>query len=286
MIEGMVAATLTPFSGAGRLRQEEVERHVDWLARAGLPAVAPAGTTGEALYLTPAERMLVVSASVRGAAGRLKVIAGIWDLDARGVRHLAAAAETAGADAVFLTTPVFYPATDAAIAAWYRSAREATSLPLLAYNIPQYAVNRISAGLFRSLLDEGTVQGIKDSSGNEESLSAYLSASEGRGTVYGASDSFSLRARALGASGFISALANIFPRTCLRIWTGTPGEAAEAQAGIDRIRAAVKGYGGIGALKAMLRMRGFSFGGTRLPFSNPSLTDCAALERLMSGLGD
>ena len=263
-ITGMIVATMTPYGRDGRVDVETIGRHMEFLADGGIPAVAPAGTTGEFLYLSEQERGTVVRAAVEGARGRMQVIAGIWALDPDGVGRLARAAEAAGADAVFLTTPIYYPASDDATLRWYRSARRQTALPLFAYHIPQYAMNGVSGDGVRRLMDEGTIQGIKDSTGKPERIEELLRISEGRIAVYGASDSFALQARQMGVDGFISALANIYPRTFARIWDGD----ATAQAAIDRVRSAVKGYGGIGGLKALLRARGLDFGGTRLPFGN------------------
>jgi len=278
LIEGMIVASLTPFRADGSLNVDAVGAHVEFLVAGGIPAVAPAGTTGEFLYLSEEERAETVRASVEAAAGRLKVIAGIWALDTAGVGRLARAAEAAGADAVFLTTPIYYPAGDDAVIQWYRAAREQTGLPLYAYNIPQYAVNGVSIPVLNRLIEEGTVQGIKDSTGKPDRVQELLDAAVGRVSVYGASDSFALRARQMGVTGFISALANIYPATFARIWNGD----AEAQSAIDRVRTVVKGYGGIGGLKALLRAKGHDFGGTRLPFGNLS----AAEETELAAVGD
>jgi 4-hydroxy-tetrahydrodipicolinate synthase len=276
-LTGMIPATLTPFTPAGAVNVAALHRHVGFLVESGISVLAPAGTTGEFLYLSEEERALVVRETVRAAPGRAAVIAGIWALDTAGVGRLARAAEAAGAAAVFLTTPIYYPATDAAVLAWYRSAREHTGLPLFAYSIPQYAVNTVSPAVLDRLLADGVVQGIKDSSGKEERVASLLETTAGRGAVYGASDSFTLTARRLGATGFISALANAYPRACLRIWSGPEADAARAQAEIDQVRTAVKGYGGLGGLKALLRARGHDFGPTRLPFGNLTSEEEAAL---------
>jgi 4-hydroxy-tetrahydrodipicolinate synthase len=279
-ITGIIAATLTPYRPDGSLNLEMVARHVDFLAEGGVPAVAPAGTTGEFLYLTEEERAALVRAAVDAAAGRLKVIAGIWALDAEGVGRLARAAEAVGADAVFLTTPIYYPATDEAVVRWYQSARRHTALPLFAYHIPQYAVNGIGIEVLRRLMDDGTLQGIKDSTGKPERVRELMDAAGGRIAVYGASDSFALRARQMGVDGFISALANIYPRTFARIWDGD----ADAQAAVDRVRTAVKSYGGIGGLKSLLRYRDLDFGGTRLPYGDLSPAEDAELRRMVESI--
>lgn len=281
VIGGMIVATLTPFTAENAVNQDAIRQHVEYLVAGGIPTVAPAGTTGEFLYLTEEERATVVRTTAEAAAGRLKVIAGIWALDGAGVGRLARAAEAAGADAVFLTTPIYYPASDEAVLQWYRSARTQTGLPLFAYSIPQYAVNGVSADVLRRLIDDGTVQGIKDSTGKADRIQELLDVSAGTIAVYGASDSFALKARKMGVDGFISALANIFPGTFTRIWDGD----AEAQATIDQVRAAVKGYGGIGGLKSLLRAKGLDFGGTRLPFADLGATEEAELAELVERLG-
>ncbi len=281
-ITGMIAATLTPYTQEGRVNPDQIGRHVEYLVGGGIPAIAPAGTTGEFLYLSDVERALVVRTAVEAAAGRAKVIAGIWSLTPAGVADLARKAETCGADAVFLTTPIYYPAADEAVLEWYRAARRHTGLPLFAYSIPQYAVNGVSVGALRRLMDEGTVQGIKDSTGKPERVQELLDLSAGRMAVYGASDSFALRARTMGVDGFISALANIYPRTFTRIWGGDE----QAQAAIDRVRSAVKGYGGIAGLKALLRAKGLDFGPTRLPFAELTHQEEAGLLAVVASLGD
>lgn len=270
---GIVVATLTPFDDSGQIEEGALARHVEWLIAAGARSLAPAGTTGEGLYLSPAEAAALTRATVYAAAGRAEVIAGIWSLTIECVQWLARMAEESGADGLFLTTPIYYPAGDQAILEWYRAAREASGLPLYAYNIPQYAANRIAPDVFRRLLDEGTVAGIKDSTGREESLAGFLGAAGGRGAVYGASDAFALQARRMGAHGFISALANIFPAELLRIW----GEDELAQQRMEAVRSIVKEYGGIGALKALVPEALFSTSRCRLPFSRLSPEDAAAV---------
>ena len=51
-------------------------------------------------------------------------------------------------------------------------------------------------------------------------------------------------------------------------------------------RAAVKGYGGIAALKHLLGRRGFACHGTRLPFQDLDSAARAELDRVMDRSGD
>ncbi len=283
---GMTVATLTPYDSHERVDLGVSREHAAWLVEAGITTLAPAGTTGEALYLTAEEKAGLVRAAVDGARGRAAVIAGIWALRRSEIRDLHTAAADSGADAVFLTTPIYYPATDDAIVAFYEFAHECGPLPVYAYNIPQYAANEVTVAALERLAAAGVVTGIKDSTGSRERLRTLLDAFTGRLAVFGASDGMALTTRQMGADGFISALANIFPRTFLQIWNEVEGGAVsttarEAQAAVDQLRSAVKGYGGIAALKYLAGRRNFTFGSTRLPFQELDESARGELKRVM-----
>lgn len=263
---GIITATLTPYGSQGEIDLDLARRHAEWLVESGVDALAPAGTTGESLYLAPEEAAELTRTVVAAAAGRVPVVAGIWSPRVDGIRWLARMAVDCGASAVFLTTPIYYPASDEVIFRWYETVREVCDIPIYAYHIPQYAVNAISGLLFRQMLEAGVVDGIKDSSSSEESLRGFLDAAGEDGAAYGAGDAFAMQARELGARGFISALGNIYPRHFQRIWNGEE----QAQEEMRQVRAIIKHHGGIGALKALLSMAGFGGISTRLPFGEPS----------------
>jgi 4-hydroxy-tetrahydrodipicolinate synthase len=284
---GMTVATLTPYDAQGRVDAGAAREHARWLVEAGIPTLAPAGTTGEALYLDSTEKVALIRAAVEGAAGRAAVVAGIWALHPAEISELHRAAADAGAAAVFLTTPIYYPASDDAVVAFYEFARASGPLPVYAYNIPQYAANSISIAALERLAASGVVEGLKDSTGKIDQLQSWMDHFRGRLKLFGASDGMALRARQIGVDGFISALANIFPQTFLRIWEGglasSPSCAAsEAQAAVDRLRDAVKGAGGIAALKQLLTRREFAFGATRLPFQSVSEKARAELDQALA----
>jgi dihydrodipicolinate synthase/N-acetylneuraminate lyase len=286
---GMTVAMLTPYDAAGRVDLGAASEHAAWLVERGIRTLAPVGTTGEVLYLTAEEKQSLVNAVAEAVRGRAAVMAGIWALRLEEIRDLHAAAVDAGAVAVFLTTPIYYPAGDDSVVAFYEWARSAGPLPVYAYSIPQYAANEVSLTALKRLAESGTVSGIKDSSGMTDRLAALMSQFGDRLAVYGASDSMALQARQMSAHGFISALANIFPGTFLQIWEGgdgsVPDEAAAAQATADRLRGAVKGYGGIAALKYLLARRGLRCGGARLPFQELDAAARSALDRVWDELG-
>jgi dihydrodipicolinate synthase/N-acetylneuraminate lyase len=260
---GLFVATLTPFDTSDRVDYGVLRAHTDFLVQNGVCGICPAGTTGEFLYLSVGEKVRIVEEAAAAANGRVKVIAGAWALTAKEIALLARAAESAGADAVFLPPPIYYPADDEVIYRHYAAAHAATELPVFAYNIPSYAANALSLECLERLVNDGVIAGVKDSSAKAERMQALVERFGARIAVEAASDSFATEGRKLGAHGFISALANIWPRAFARLWEGDES----LQPAIDAVRTAVKQAGGIPATKYLASKRGIAFGPSRLPFS-------------------
>lgn len=273
---GCYVATLTPFDTADGLDVGAAAAHAQWLAENGAEGLCPAGTTGEFLYLTEAEKIALITATVKAVKGRIPVIAGVWGIRTAEMTRLAQAAEDAGADGVFLPSPIYYPAGDEAILQHYAAVHAATSLPLFAYNIPQYAANEVSFVCLERMFDEGIITGVKDSTGKAERVGELVRRFGARGVVFAASDSFASEGRKLGADGFISAVANVAPAKFAALWAGDDSLQSE----VDRLRAALKQVGSIPALKYLLGRCGFAFGEARLPGSTLSADQKAALDAL------
>jgi 4-hydroxy-tetrahydrodipicolinate synthase len=258
----MMVATLTPFDANDRLDLAAVRAHTWFLVEDGVAGLCPAGTTGEMLYLSVGEKVRLIEETC-AAAGTVPVVAGVWALRETEIQLLCRAAKAAGASAVFLPPPIYYPASDDAVYRHYAAAREAADLPVFAYNIPAYAANAVSLDCVERMVADGVIAGIKDSTGKADQMKALIERFGSRIAVEAASDSFALEAKKLGAHGFISALANIWPASFVRLWNGDE----MLQPLVDEARSAVKKAGGIPALKYLLSKRGFSFGDSRLPHS-------------------
>ena len=261
---GLYVATLTPFDSAGRVDLSVIKQHVEFLAEAGVDGICPSGTTGEWLYLSVGEKARIIETAAESAAGRMNVMAGVGAIHARQIDLLAKAAESAGADAVFLTPPIYYPASDEAIFRHYSAVHDVCGLPVFAYNIPSHASNAISIECVERMISEGAIAGIKDSTASAERMGELVKRFGKQITVMAASDSFAAEGRRLGADGFISALANVWPKSLVRLWSGDDS----LQPAVDFLRKSVKETGGIPGLKHLATLRGFRFGGSRLPGSD------------------
>jgi len=265
--QGCYTATLTPFNGNNAVAHDVITRHISWQIKQGIAGFCPSGTTGEFLFLTDDEKARVIETTTEAANGRVPVIAGVWAWEAQDRVSLTKAAKAAGTDAVFLPPPIYYPASDEAIYRWYAEVREASDLPVLAYNIPQYAANSLSLECLERLFEAEIIVGVKDSTGKADRVRALVEQFGTRGVVFAASDAFATEGRDLGADGFISAISNVAPALLSAVWNGETTRQTE----VNAIRAIIKEVGSISGLKAILTAKGYAFGESRLPYSQLTL---------------
>ena len=279
-LHGCYIANLTPFAPNGSVDLDVVKAHTNWMIECGVEGLCPAGTTGEFLFLTTAEKTAIIKANVEAAAGRVPVVAGVWGFSVEEVQELTRGAAENGAVAVFLPPPIYYPAGDEAIEAWYRAAAAASDLPVYAYNIPQYAANTVSFECLDRLTAEGVIAGAKDSTGKKDRVSELVNRYGEKYTIFAASDGFASEGRKIGADGFISAIGNAAPELFAKLWAGDDS----LQPKVDSIRTALKSVGSSPALKYLLTLRGFAFGGSRIPCSELTASQRTMLQQLSSEL--
>jgi 4-hydroxy-tetrahydrodipicolinate synthase len=223
-LQGIFVPMLTPLSADESVDESSLRRLVDFLVEAGVHGVWAMGTTGEFAALPEAERARGVEATVDQVAGRVPVVANIGDssttLALRHARHAVAA----GADALALTPPHYYPHSMDEMLIHFRALKEAfPDLPLLVYNIPQTVKVKMSLQTTLQLAREGTVQGIKDSQNDLRWFRLLV-----RGIREdGLEDQFRLflgtrmlidAAFVIGAHGAIPATSNVTPAAAAESW--------------------------------------------------------------------
>src|SRR6185503_11844865 len=163
-LQGIFVPMLTPLTADERVDEAPLRRLVDFLVDGGVHGLWAMVTTGEFAALPEAERAVAVAATVEQTAGRVPVIANIGaSSTGLALRHARNAA-AAGADALALTPPHYYPHSMDEMLVHFRALKEAfPDTPLLVYNIPQTVKVKMTVPTTLQLAREGTCQGIKDS---------------------------------------------------------------------------------------------------------------------------
>jgi 4-hydroxy-tetrahydrodipicolinate synthase len=223
-LQGIFVPMLTPLNADETLDEASLRRLVDFLIGAGVHGIWSMGTTGEFAGLPEQERARGVTATVEQVAGRVPVIANIGDssttLALRHARH----AVDAGADALALTPPHYYPHSMDEMLTHFRAMKQAfPELPLLIYNIPQTVKVKMTVQTTLQLAREGTVQGIKDSQNDLRWFRMLAVAIREDGLR----DQFRLflgtrilcdAAQIIGAHGAIPATSNVAPAPAAEAW--------------------------------------------------------------------
>ena len=265
--KGIFPALVTPFTEDDQVDEEAFRA----LIRHVLPhvdGVVPAGTTGEFVYLTEAEKRLVIDIAVDEVGGRVPVVAGTGCASTRDTIALTQYAGDAGATAALVVAPFYLKPTFNEVYEHYEAVNE-VGLPIILYNIPQCAGTHFKWWTAEGLAYLDNVVGIKDSSGDMPFLMALFEKVKGQIGIFCGHDEIVMAALAAGADGAILASANLIPDLWQKIYAAVKeGDLATAQDGQAKIQKLVRiviRKGTTQAVKEGLRMMGLEMGNSRHP---------------------
>jgi len=210
MLRGTIAAAVTPLRN-GDLDEAAVAPYLDFLAGHGLDGVLVLGTTGEGVMFPPSRRMEIAAAFVATAAGgALQVAVHAGAQTTHDTVALAGDAAEAGADAVVVIAPPYYPLDEAELLAYFEAAAAACApLPFYVYEFAARSGYAIPPAVLLHLRERApNLVGLKVSDSPWEQAEPYLI--EGLDVFVGA-ETLILRGLDAGAAGAVSGLAASFP---------------------------------------------------------------------------
>lgn len=267
-IHGLFTALITPFDKKGCVDAERLSRLVRFQLSKGTEGIYPCGSTGLGPMLSLEERKTVTETVVNAARGKVPVVVQVGAADTARTVELAKHAETVGADAVASLTPYYYRHDEKTVAKHFEAVSEAVSVPLFAYNIPQFTGHNLVGSTVAAMAKNGTIDGIKDSSRNLLQLIDLLEVVPEEFVVMNGTEEYALFALMSGADGLVSggasALPEIFKKLVEAQRKGDYGAAMRAQTIIQRAKELVK-PAPIPAYYAILRERGVECGNPRAP---------------------
>ena len=214
---GVGTALVTPFTTDGGIDDAAVRRLVRRQIDAGIHFVSPCGTTGEAPTLSQDDKVHVVRLVVEEAAGRVPVLAGAGGYNTREVVELARACERAGADGILSVTPYYSKPTPEGLYQHFAAIAEATSLPVVLYNVPGRTGVNMDVATVARLSRLRTIVGIKEASGNIVQMSEIVSATSDEFLLLSGDDPLAVASMAAGARGLISVASNAVPAEIVQI---------------------------------------------------------------------
>ncbi|WP_096434475.1 4-hydroxy-tetrahydrodipicolinate synthase [Alteribacter populi] len=269
MLSGIVPALLTPLTEKHEINENVTRQLVRRLIDRGVHGLFTLGTNGEFFTLQQDEKVRLASIIVEEVNGQIPVAVGTGGNSTKEVVELSKRMEDVGADVLSIITPYFDPPSQNELIAHFENIANATTLPIILYNMPSRTGVSLSPDTVEQLSKVPTIKGIKDSSGNFDNILQYIERTDEDFTVLSGTDSLIYWTLLAGGDGAVAATANIFPDIALSIYNnwknGDYVKAQEAQEALRDIRALSAKATVPAAYKKMLEYRGIPAGPPRAP---------------------
>ncbi|MBL1100939.1 dihydrodipicolinate synthase family protein [Streptomyces coffeae] len=242
-LTGVVPPLCTPLTPGGAIDTRSLTALAERLIGAGVSALFALGSSGEAAYLDDRARRTVLETVIGAADGRVPVLAGAIDMTTARVLDHARTAAGLGAGGIVATAPFFTRTHPVEIADHFRRLRDGAGLPLFAYDIPLSVHAKLTSQAVLPLAADGTLAGLKDSSGDDGALRRLLVEVRRRGldagfSVLTGSELTVDGALLAGAHGVVPGLANVDPDGYVRLYAhARAGRWDRAAAEQDRLAA-------------------------------------------------
>ncbi|MBS4944586.1 4-hydroxy-tetrahydrodipicolinate synthase [Neisseria sp. P0022.S007] len=212
MLKGSLVALITPMNQDGSINYEQLHDLIDWHIENGTDGIVAVGTTGESATLPVEEHLAVIEATVKHVNKRIPVIAGTGANNTVEAIALSKAAEQAGADYTLSVVPYYNKPSQEGIYQHFKAIAEATSIPMVIYNVPGRTVVSMSNDTILRLAKIPNIVGVKEASGKIGSnIELINSVPEGFAVLSG-DDPTGLPFMLCGGHGVVTVAANVAPK--------------------------------------------------------------------------
>lgn len=263
----VLTAMVTPFKPDGSLDTEAAGRLATHLVDAGCDGLVLSGTTGESPTTTDDEKIALLRAVLEAVGDRARIIAGAGTYDTAHSVHLAKACADAGAHGLLVVTPYYSRPSQAGLLAHFTAIADATSLPVVLYDIPPRSVVPIEWDTLRRLARHPNIVAVKDAKGDLHGGGQIIA--ETGLAYYSGDDALNLPWLAMGAVGFVSVWGHVAAgqlRDMLSAFnSGDIATARKINVTLGPLSDAQARLGGVTLSKEGLRLQGFEVGNPRLP---------------------
>ncbi|MCA1406550.1 dihydrodipicolinate synthase family protein [Ensifer sp. IC3342] len=270
LFTGVIPPVVTPLTTSFEVDYPSFSRVIDHLIDGGVHGLFVLGSTSEVVFHDEATRRRIIEHAVERVRGRVPTLVGVIDPTTERVIAHARAAQSAGADAAVVTAPFYTRTNQSETIDHFRYIREAVDIPLIAYDIPVCVGTKLERKTTVTLAREGTVVGLKDSSGDDGNLRYVMADTADLADffVMTGSEIVADSVVNMGAHGIVPGLGNVDPHGYVRLWNlcqaGDFTAARQEQERLCRLFEMVwvslsrtsAGSAGVGAFKTAMRRLG------------------------------
>ena len=243
---GPVVPIVTPCTLDGKLDVDGFRSVCNEMLEVGCKGIFIAGTTGRGPWFSLDERARLCRAAADQIKGSVPLFAGCTSSGLPGMLENASAMADSGAHIVVATVPTYFHYNQTEIETIYSKFADASPLPVIVYDIPEFTNVKLSNAMVMRLAQHGNIIGFKDSSADMDRFKELLRILEAFPDFYlmqGKENLISSSLR-LGASGFIVSLIHINPPAFIGLYravrAGNDQQSESIQAEINKVIQLVK----------------------------------------------
>lgn len=217
-LKGMGVALITPFKEDESVDYEALGKLVDYQLQNGTDYLVVLGTTAETPTLTEEEKKEIIRLVVTKVRGRLPIVVGVGGNCTRAIVEKLKQDDFEGVDAILSVVPYYNKPSQEGIYQHYKAISEATSLPVILYNVPgRTGINMTAETTLRIARECKNVVAVKEASGNITQMDEIIKNKPANFNVISGDDGIAFPLITLGAIGVISVIGNAFPREFSRM---------------------------------------------------------------------
>lgn len=290
-LKGMGIALVTPFKADGSVDYEALVKLVEYQVQNGTDYLVVLGTTAETPTLTETEKAEIKRLVVTQVRRRVPVVLGVGGNCTRAVVDTLRQADLQDVDAILSVVPYYNKPSQEGIFRHYEAIAEATTRPVILYNVPgRTGTNMTAETTLRLARSFRNIVAVKEASGNIKQMNDIIKNKPADFQVISGDDGITYPLIALGAVGVISVIGNAFPREFSRmVRLALEGDYDNARVIHSRFMELFDLLfvdGNPAGVKSMLNMMGFIENRLRLPLVPTRLTTYEKIREILNRLQD
>ena len=216
--EGVIPAFYACYDEAGEVSPERVRSLTQYFIDKGVKGVYVNGSSGECIYLSVADRKLILENVMEVAKGKLTVIAHVACNNTKDSVELAKHAESLGVDAIAAIPPIYFRLPDYSIAKyWNDMSAAAPNTDFVIYNIPQLSGTTLTPALYAEMRKNPRVIGVKNSSMPTQDIQIFVAEGGDDHIVFNGPDEQFISGRVIGAKAGIGGTYAVMPDLFLKL---------------------------------------------------------------------
>lgn len=270
--QGIIPAFYACYEDDGSVSAERTKAFATYLYEKGVKGLYVCGSSGECIYQSVAERKLILESVMEAVGDKLTVIAHVACNNTADSMELAKHAQSLGVDAIAAIPPIYFRLPEEAIAKyWNDISSAAPDTDFIIYNIPQLAGVSLTMSLYKEMLKNPKVIGVKNSSMPTQDIQMFKAEGGDDVIIFNGPDEQFVAGRAIGAQGGIGGTYGVMPELFIEcdrlIKVGDFAQAQKIQYAINEIIYAMCDCkcNMYSAAKEILRLQGIDIGDAREP---------------------